>query len=89
MKFTKVEAGWYATADGQWAVVIDGYGHVSNADRDGDGLLAGVTGNEWAAVHDPAGRLREDHNAGSNIDWFDTKREAVAACERAEKEAGR
>ena len=48
------------------------------------GILAGVTGDEWAAVFDPRGRLREDHGAGDNLDWFDTKREAVAYSENAE-----
>jgi hypothetical protein len=43
-----------------------------------------VTGDEWAAAFDPRGRLREDHGAGDNLDWFDTKREAVAYCENAE-----
>lgn len=81
MKFTKVQKGWYATEDGHWAVVTDGIGYVSQAQREGDGLLCGVTGNEWAAVFDPKGRLREDHKAGDNLDWFDTKREAVAHCE--------
>lgn len=75
MIFTKVERGWYATDDGQYAVVIDGYdrhGSVESQDQDG------IRGNEWALVHDSRGRLRIDHNAGENIDWFDTKGKAVA-----------
>jgi hypothetical protein len=80
LKFYKVEKGCYATDDGRWAVVNDGYGYVSQAERDGDGLLAGVTGNQWAAVFDPRGRLREDSGLGENLDWFDTKREAIAYC---------
>lgn len=82
MKFTKIAAGHYATEDGTYAVVVDGYSYVSEAERNGSGIMAGITGGEWAAVHDPQGRLRTDHNAGHNIDWFPTKRQAVAACER-------
>lgn len=70
---TKVTRGWYASADGTWAVVVDGY-TPSAALRDEEF----ITGGEWAVVHDPEGRLREDHNAGENLDWFPTKREAVA-----------
>lgn len=83
LKFTKVQAGWYATEDGTYAVVNDGIGYVTIEERDGSGLLAGVTGDEWGAVHDAQGRLRINSNDGDNIDWFDTKRDAVAACQRA------
>ena len=76
MKFTKVTRGWYATEDGKWAVIVDGYERVSQADRDGDGMLAGITGREWALARDPEGRLRESHNAGENVDWFPTMRAA-------------
>lgn len=78
MKFTKVRAGFYATEDGRYAVAHDGYEiHGSTEDQEEDGLR----GNEWGAIYDPAGRLREDNNAGQNLDWLDTKREAVAVCE--------
>jgi len=89
LKFHKIEAGWYASEDGRWAVVVDGYGHVSQADRDGDGLLAGITGNQWAAVFSPRGGLDRDHNAGENLDWFDTKRDAVAYCNSSFNPQGR
>lgn len=79
MKFTKVTAGHYVTADGTYAVTADGYGYVSEAERNGSGINCGITGGEWAVVHDAQGRLRADHNVGENIDWFPTKREAVAA----------
>lgn len=79
MKFTKIEAGHYATEDGRYAVVSDGYspGYI----RDEYGDVMGV-GGEWAAVYDPHGGLRTDHNAGENLNWFPTKREAVAYLER-------
>lgn len=77
MKFTKVRAGWWATEDGTAAVIVDGFGFVSQADRDGGGVLAGVTGSEWSAVIDPSGGLRKDNNSGETLDWFPTKREAV------------
>lgn len=73
---TKVRAGWYASADGRWAVVSDGYpdsGSVA-ADRSG---YDGFQGGEWAVVFDGEGRLRDDHNVGDNLDWLPTKREAV------------
>jgi len=81
MKFNRIAAGHYATEDGCYAVVSDGFGYVSNEQRDGEGLLAGVTGQEWAAVGSSTGGLREDHNAGENLGWYNTKREAVVACE--------
>lgn len=77
-KLTRVTAGHYATVDGTVAIVNDGLGRVPQSERDGSGIRAGVTGNEWAVVQDPEGRLREDHNGGDHHgDWFDTKREAI------------
>lgn len=76
MKFTKIEAGWYATEDGRYAVVIDGYKPSAEL-RDQEF----ITGGEWATVFDGRGGLRENHNAGENLDWFSTKREAVAHAE--------
>ena len=55
MKFTKVRAGWYATPDGQWAAINDGLGYVSVAERDGSGVMAGIAGDQWAAVFDGNG----------------------------------
>jgi hypothetical protein len=77
LKLTKVARGWYATADGIWAVVIDGY-TPSAVLRDEEF----IDGGEWAAVHDPHGNLRVNHNDGTNIDWFPTKREAVECLQR-------
>lgn len=74
LKFTKVAAGHYATEDGRYAAVRDGY--TGRGDQD-----FGDFGNEWGAVFSARGELREDHNAGENLDWLDTKREAIAACE--------
>lgn len=28
LKFKRVRSGFYATADGKWGVMIDGYGYV-------------------------------------------------------------
>lgn len=64
VKLNKIEAGWYASEDGRWAAVS---AHCTNAE--GDNYTTAV---EWAAVHDPRGRLREDHNVGENFDWCDT-----------------
>lgn len=72
LKFTKVERGHYATEDGCYAAVVDGYG--PGADED-------YQGGEWAAVYSPNGGLREDSNVGENLDWFPTMREARACAE--------
>lgn len=80
LKFTKIEAGHYASTDGHYGVVSDGYGYIPKAEREGFGVCAGITGGEWAAVYDPAGNLRDAHNDGDNLDWFPTKREAVEYC---------
>jgi hypothetical protein len=82
MKFTKVQAGWYATADGTVAVISDGYTPIAQRDRDGSGVAAGITVGEWAVVTDDAGRMRSEHNAGITHDWFPTKREAIDAAPR-------
>jgi len=70
--FKRVRRGWYATADGCWAVMSDGLDHVTGS------CDYGEAGDGWALVHDPAGRLTSDPEVGENLDWFDTKREAVA-----------
>ena len=82
-RFTKVEAGWYATEDGTYAVVSDGYekgAHIGSTGdwKNGSGY-EGFIGGEWALVSDPKGRLRTNPELGENLDWFSTKREAVAA----------
>lgn len=75
MKFTKVERGWYATEDGTYAVMSDGYEFLTAADAAQSAHYEGVT-HEWAALHDPQGRLREDTDKVDALDWFPTKRQA-------------
>lgn len=81
MKFTKIERGWYANEDGTAAVMSDGYTRtIGLTEADGSGVNAGAA-HEWAAVVDPQGRLRSDSEAGDNLSWFPTKREAIAFLE--------
>ena len=75
MKFTRISSGYYATPDGTYAVVKDVTGYVSAEETD----RTGEANDGWCLAHDPQGRLREDQNAGDNVDWFDTKRDAVNA----------
>lgn len=82
MEFTKVRRGWYATEDGTFAVVSDGYPKSLSVDAEPNTGYEGFAGGEWALVFDARGRLRDDHDLGDNLDWFATKREAVAAAER-------
>ncbi len=77
-KFTKVTAGWYATEDGKYGVINDGLGYVTIEAREGNGVDAGVTGDEWGFIVFKNANGRVENNDGENIDWFDTKREAVA-----------
>lgn len=65
--FHKIKAGHYATADGKYEIIRDVTGYVSQSERDGDGVLAGCDDDGWALVCE-----------GVNIDWFDTKRDAIA-----------
>lgn len=76
MKFTKIAAGHYATEDGRYAVVVDGYTRGASVTDEG------LTGGEWAACFDPKGGLRISHQEGENLDWFPTKRDAVDECKR-------
>jgi hypothetical protein len=78
LKFTKVAAGHYATADGRFAVVVDGYTPSAELLE-----LESITGGEWAACFDGGGNLRVNHQAGATLDWYATKRAAIAACEDA------
>jgi hypothetical protein len=80
MKFNRIARGHQATPDGRYAVVIDGYSPIKSAGAEGD--YEGFQGGEWAAIFDPNGELRDDHNAGQNLDWYPTAREAKAACQR-------
>ena len=78
MTFTKIERGWYATADGRYAVISE---NALSADENSTDF---VTATEWALCSDPNGDLRHSRHAGENVDWFDTKREAVEAANRME-----
>lgn len=82
IKLTKVTRGWYASADGKVAVEVDGLPRgVKQGWDDHNGVFHddfGV-GGEWSVVFDAEGRLREDTSRGHILDWFPTKREAVAA----------
>jgi hypothetical protein len=80
MKFNRIRAGWYATPDGKYAVIVDGLPYISVEEYSGSGIHAGCVGGEWIAVHDPEGGLRESQSAGENIDVEDTKRQAIEAC---------
>jgi len=82
MKFTKVRPGWYATADGTYALICDGYPPIASVDAEDATGYEGFQGGEWALAHDPRGGLRESNNAGENLGWFTTKREAHAAAQR-------
>lgn len=73
----KVTSGYYVSPDGKYAAMSDGMPSIPLKDLEGSGVAAGITGSEWATVHDPNGELFEDSGAGDNLDWFDTKKEAV------------
>lgn len=77
MKLTKVALGWYANADGTWAVVGDAPGTAATLEEaDGDGLGCGcATQREWQVAHDPKGGLRESHQAGNTVAWVGTLRD--------------
>jgi hypothetical protein len=72
LRFTKVERGWYATDDGRWMVVSDGYDPSQSIGASGD--YEGYAGGEWALVQ---GGDREDHQTGVTLDWFPTMRQAI------------
>jgi hypothetical protein len=57
----------------------DGTGYVTIEAREGSGVQCGCDDDGWSLSFDKHGRLRDDHNAGETLDWFDTKREAVIA----------
>lgn len=83
LTFKKIKRGCYATEDGTYATVVDGYERGQHVGAEGDWKHGsgydGFVGGEWAAVYDPNGRA--DHNGGENLNWFATKREAVAECQ--------
>jgi hypothetical protein len=72
LTFNRIAPGWQATPDGKWGVLSE----VVFTDGT-DGKWA-TSETEWAAVFDPHGRLRTENNAGDNLAWFDTAREAKA-----------
>lgn len=84
MKFTKVDRGWYATEDGRYAVMVDGYErgqHIGEVYTT-TGHYEGFIGGEWAAIFCARGEGRIDAGAGENIDWFPTKRAAIECAQR-------
>ncbi len=70
MIFKKVTAGHYASEDGLYSVQKDNTGYVTIDERDGFGVNCGCDDDGWCAV------FGEDV-----LDWYDTKKQAVAACE--------
>ena len=83
MKFNKVEAGHYATEDGRYAVMVDGYEPGKHVGAEGDWKhgsgYEGFVGGEWAAVYYKNGDGPDGHD--ENLDWFPTMREAKAYAE--------
>lgn len=85
-KLSRVAVGWYATADGTWAVIGDAPGEVATkleADGGGWDRKPGIntgcsTQREWQIVHDPNGQLRVDSHAGQIVAWCDTLGEGRA-----------
>lgn len=77
MTFDKILAGWYASPDGTYAVVRDGYEKSASVGAEVSTGYEGFQGGEWAAVYDPQGRLREDSGAGDNLDWYPKMADAV------------
>lgn len=84
MKLSKVALGWYASADGTWAVVGDAPGEaVTLEEADGDGVGCGCsTLREWQVLHDAQGRLRSSSNEGTNRAWVGTLREGREAVDQ-------
>ena len=74
MKFFRVKAGEYATADGRFRVERDTTPYIPVALRDGTGPDCGTADDGWSLVVDD-----QVH------DWFDTKREAVDAARSMER----
>lgn len=78
LTFTKIRAGFYATPDGRYAAQRDVTGYVTIEDREGSGVRAGCDDDGWSLSFDRDGRLRSDQDAGELLDWFETKRAAIA-----------
>jgi hypothetical protein len=72
LTFNRIRPGWQATPDGRFAVISE----VVFAGGDDGKWVTSDT--EWAACFDRNGKLRESNNAGENLDWFPTAREAKA-----------
>lgn len=87
-RWTKIERGFYRLEGTRYAVQSDGWLPVSQRERDGDGIMAGVTGGEWAVIRYTDRDLElERTGGGENLDWKSTMREARAMAERlAERE---
>lgn len=72
LKWHRDRPGRQVSTDGRFAVESDGLPPISQRDREGSGMEAGITGGEWAAI-----LIATD----DNLDWFPTMREAKAACQ--------
>jgi hypothetical protein len=70
MKFKRVEAGLYRNEMG-YEVQRDATGYVTIEAREGDGIACGCDDDGWSLA------LGDDV-----LDWYDTKREAVAAANK-------
>lgn len=66
--------GRQVTVCGRYAVESDGYGYVSEAEREGSGVMAGITGGEWVWIDMSRPRV--------NNDWSPTMREAKEYAQR-------
>lgn len=80
-KWTKISRGFYSLDGTPFAVAVDGFEQVAEHDRESDGVLAGITGREWAVIKYREGEEKTS-DGGDNLDWFDTMREARAMAER-------
>lgn len=73
LKFKKVKRGLYVSTDGRFAVAHDGYEAIQSVGAEASTGYEGFQGGEWAAVLTAT---------DENLDWFSTKREAIAYLER-------
>lgn len=78
LNWTKQYAGYYTLDGTEYGVsaTYDTQASDGHEERTGRMLVAAT---EWAAVE---GAKPGDHLSGSNLDWFDTMREAKAYIER-------
>ena len=80
LKFKRDRPGRRISTCGRFAVESDGMAPVSQADRDGSGVMAGVTGGEWCFVPMTAEAAAAcNGHVDEPRDWFPTMREAKEA----------